>query len=166
MSLSVCLFRLGPDGAAELVEGEHSFLPFGPERWRHSVWGSAPVRALGLSLLPSLATGDIYAHGPDLDQLEVEQERAVGRNELAGSVGPEAQGGGDHQAAVAAARTGVGRVLRPRPDGRSGCVPIRTTSCVEASNASREATANRRLYRETAARAFCICLFPAPIKTA
>ncbi|WAS97965.1 hypothetical protein [Nannocystis punicea] len=44
----------------------------GPERWRVTVYGSDAARALGLTLLPTLATEDVYAEGEELDVLERE----------------------------------------------------------------------------------------------
>jgi hypothetical protein len=44
----------------------------GFESWRTDVWGSASAKRLGLRLLPSLAAGDIFASGADLEALALE----------------------------------------------------------------------------------------------
>ena len=46
----------------------------GFECWRTEVYGSAVAKALGLRLLPSLTSTDIYAEGEDLDRLRQEAE--------------------------------------------------------------------------------------------
>ncbi|MFY0532165.1 hypothetical protein [Nannocystis pusilla] len=50
----------------------------GPERWRSKVYGSDTARALGLTLLPTLISQDIYAEGDELDVLEREVEVLLG----------------------------------------------------------------------------------------
>lgn len=45
---------------------------FGPESWRHSVWGSEAVRELGCVLLPSLKKENIHATGEELKILQQE----------------------------------------------------------------------------------------------
>ncbi|PCC74890.1 hypothetical protein SAMN02745121_05931 [Nannocystis exedens] len=50
----------------------------GPERWRVKVYGSDTARALGLTLLPTLATHDIHAEKEDLDVLEREVQVLLG----------------------------------------------------------------------------------------
>lgn len=50
----------------------------GPESWRAKVYGSAAARALGLTLLPTLATHDIHAEDGDIDVLEREVEVLLG----------------------------------------------------------------------------------------
>lgn len=61
----------GDTGAFETPMPPYSELA-GFESWRWTVWGSAPVRRLGLTILPSLADGDVYASGVRLDELEAE----------------------------------------------------------------------------------------------
>src|SRR5262245_34772408 len=46
----------------------------GFESWRERVWGAEVVKGLGLTLIPSLALGDIYAERADLDLLASEIE--------------------------------------------------------------------------------------------
>ncbi|MCY1063602.1 hypothetical protein OV090_02450 [Nannocystis sp. RBIL2] len=50
----------------------------GPESWRVKVYGSAAAWALGLTLLPSLATYDIHAEDEDLEVLEREVQVLLG----------------------------------------------------------------------------------------
>jgi hypothetical protein len=67
MSLSVHARCRGSDDW-EKPSPPHSDLA-GFESWRRDVWGSAPVKRLGLRILPSLAGGDTFASGADLEAL-------------------------------------------------------------------------------------------------
>ena len=53
---------------------------FGPESWRHSVWGSKCLEDLGCEMLGSLRTQDIYADTQDLNKLE--EEIAIVANQI------------------------------------------------------------------------------------
>jgi hypothetical protein len=62
----------------------------GFEIWRKDVWGSDVIRDLGLTLIPTLAQYDIYADGPEVDQLEAELGTMVHRiKEIADKLGIE-----------------------------------------------------------------------------
>lgn len=52
-----------------LAESESWRTAAGPEVWRTTVYGSQEARSLGLTLLPSLAEGDIDVQGEELDRL-------------------------------------------------------------------------------------------------
>lgn len=75
MSLVTHAYMRGPDGPRtdlpEAPRPPRNDLA-GPERWRVKVYGAPVARALGLRLLPTLASQDIHAEGPDLDVLERE----------------------------------------------------------------------------------------------
>jgi hypothetical protein len=71
MSLIVYPYKRAPfTGAMEDLTKDS--LSAGFEKWRWQLWGSEAVRSFSCVLLPSLETGDIYAEGADLDQLEAE----------------------------------------------------------------------------------------------
>jgi len=77
VSLLVWAYRRDADGRMidldiAPVEPRNDLAGF--ESWRWKVYGSAPVRALGLRLIPSLATGDIYAEDDEVDVLAAEIE--------------------------------------------------------------------------------------------
>jgi hypothetical protein len=82
MTLMVYPFRRGSDGELIRLEvsREHNDLA-GFEVCRTTLWGSEAARALGLTLLPSLADTDVYAEEEDLNRLEI--ELATLRNALA-----------------------------------------------------------------------------------
>ena len=82
MTLSVCAYRIGPDGEwagsidAPLPEPRNEL--FGFEVCRHKLWGAPVVRELGCGLLASLADGDIFAADEAaLAQLEGEARRLL-----------------------------------------------------------------------------------------
>jgi hypothetical protein len=93
MTLSVSVYRKTASGDLEDVAlqpgpagGEPSL--FGFERCRTTLWGAPFTRELGLTLLPSLAEGDIYATGEDLPLLRHEAELLLRRRaELARATG-------------------------------------------------------------------------------
>lgn len=76
MSLLVSIYRRTPAGTLEEVAlqagpgGDPSL--FGFERCRTTLWGAPLARELGLTLLPTLAAGDIRATGEDLRRLREE----------------------------------------------------------------------------------------------
>lgn len=54
----------------EIVSVDSSADLAGFERCRRDLWGHEFVRGLGVTLLPRLAEGDIYAEGEDIGRLE------------------------------------------------------------------------------------------------
>jgi hypothetical protein len=73
MSLIVSPYKRLPDGSVEwLAMPDHSNQLAGFESTRQTFCGSDTAKALGLSLLPTLALSDIWAEGTDLDRLETE----------------------------------------------------------------------------------------------
>jgi hypothetical protein len=74
MSLSVDPYFREPDRrvAVQYEGGSQSHTLAGFESCRKDFYGSAAAVSLGLSLLPSLRTTDLYAEGEDLDRLEQE----------------------------------------------------------------------------------------------
>lgn len=73
MSLPVEPYVRDSGGIAVQREGgsqSHKLVGF--ESWRREVWGSDAALALGLSLLPTLRSSDLYAEGDDLARLESE----------------------------------------------------------------------------------------------
>ena len=70
MSLSVNAYTRRPDGGMEIVSVDSSEELAGFERCRRELWGHEFVRGLGLTLLPTLAEGDIYAEGEAVGRLE------------------------------------------------------------------------------------------------
>lgn len=73
MSLSVYACKIGPDGTREdLVPAKPLNDLAGVESARWSFYGSADVRNLGLTLLPTLAHSNLYVMGEELDMLERE----------------------------------------------------------------------------------------------
>jgi hypothetical protein len=79
MSLLVSVYREVAPGKLEDVGpqprpagGDPSL--FGFEVCRTTLWGAPFTRALGLTLLPGLAEGNIYATGEDLLRLQQEAE--------------------------------------------------------------------------------------------
>jgi hypothetical protein len=73
MSLLVSPYKRRSDGTIEWLDlsAPGSDLA-GVESSRQSFWGSPEARALGLTLLPQLAQGDIWVEGSDLTTLEHE----------------------------------------------------------------------------------------------
>lgn len=88
----------------------------GFESWRKSVWGSGAVRALGLHILPSLATTDVRVSGQELAALEGEVN--VLRAGLRGVVdalleqGVQVVSNGDPYATVLARLENIGEAVR------------------------------------------------------
>jgi hypothetical protein len=73
MSLIVCPYKRLADGSVEWLNvAEHGSELAGFESTRQTFWGSDTTKALGLLLLPMLASADIWAEGADLDLLETE----------------------------------------------------------------------------------------------
>ncbi len=80
MSLIVQAYRRGRDGEFTWLEVDFPFNTMaGPEAWRDAVWGSAEFQALGLELLPSLRSGDIYAEEADLQKLGAEVQQILAK---------------------------------------------------------------------------------------
>lgn len=73
MSLSVYARRRDADGnSVQLAPTPPRNDLAGFEAWRQEVWGSPAVKRLGLRILPSLADGDVFASGAELDALDAE----------------------------------------------------------------------------------------------
>jgi hypothetical protein len=70
MSLVVDAYVLGADGRMAFVPGPAGSDLAGHERTRDELWGSSCVAALGATRLPTLASTDIYALPPELDELD------------------------------------------------------------------------------------------------
>src|SRR6516165_12282738 len=70
MSLSVSTYIRRPDGGMEIVSVDSSDELAGFECCRRDLWGHEFVRGLGLTLLPTLAEGDIYAEGEAVGRLQ------------------------------------------------------------------------------------------------
>lgn len=69
MTLAVDVFLRDADGqwnVLDVPEGCNDSAGF--ENWRETVWGSAPVRALGATYLPVLASGDLYVEASDVPE--------------------------------------------------------------------------------------------------
>ena len=94
----------------------------GFESWRCSVWDAPAVRELGLTLLPSLAEGDVYAEGPDLEVLRRELDRLAAdlpRIAAAVAVDPDAMAfRRDNMRAAAARARGVAAGRGGHPEAR------------------------------------------------
>jgi hypothetical protein len=79
MTLIVSPYRRHADGSLEWlsVPSPHTDLA-GVEASRHTFWNASATEPLGLSLVRTLASADVYAEGPDLELLarEVEQLRS------------------------------------------------------------------------------------------
>lgn len=76
MSLIVQAYRRDPE-TGKMTELDTEPVPpcnemAGVDALRFRVYGSAAVKNLGLTLLPSLAKDEVYAEGDDLDRLEAE----------------------------------------------------------------------------------------------
>ncbi|MFC1410545.1 hypothetical protein ACEZDG_14855 [Streptacidiphilus sp. N1-1] len=62
-----------PGGGMEVLEvPEGSSDLAGFESWRHSVWGSDRVQALGAEFFPALATGDLYVEPGEVERFQRE----------------------------------------------------------------------------------------------
>ncbi len=91
MTLAVDVFLRDADGqwnVLDVPEGCNDSAGF--ENWRETVWGSAPVRALGATYLPVLASSDLYVEASDVP--EFLREIALLREHLeavAGDVGKQ-----------------------------------------------------------------------------
>lgn len=69
MTLAVDVFLRDADGRWKVLDvPEGCNDAAGSEDWRETVWGSAPVRALGATYLPVLASGDLYVEAPDVPE--------------------------------------------------------------------------------------------------
>ncbi|MEW1829503.1 hypothetical protein [Streptomyces sp. NPDC088196] len=69
MTLAVDVFLRDADGqwnVLDVPEGCNDSAGF--ENWRETVWGSAPVRALGCVYLPVLASSDLYVEAADVPE--------------------------------------------------------------------------------------------------
>ena len=78
MSLLVNAYTRGPDGRMTMIEpGDHSQELAGFESYRQHLYGSRAARALGLQLLPTLNSSDVYAEGEDVERLRAEAELAI-----------------------------------------------------------------------------------------
>ena len=83
MSLLVNVYVRDENGQMSFIEPEHPSQELvGFESYRQVLYGSHAAISLGLTLLPSLATGDVYAQGDDLAHLRSDAERALSNIEL------------------------------------------------------------------------------------
>jgi len=78
MSLSVSVYVRGASGEMNFVEPESDSAELaGFESYRTTLYGSQAAKSLGLTLLPSLATHDVFAEGTELERLRRESELAL-----------------------------------------------------------------------------------------
>lgn len=83
MSLIVNVYTRGDDGSMNFLDDRHvtkaaqTAQQAGFESCREKLWGSPAAISLGLSLLPMLAQGDLYAEGQDVEQLAQEIHRVL-----------------------------------------------------------------------------------------
>jgi len=70
MTLGVHAYVPEADGRMTFLDGPAGSDLAGFERTRYDLWGSSCVVGLGTTLLPTLASTDIYALPSDLDQLD------------------------------------------------------------------------------------------------
>lgn len=83
MSLLVNNFIRTPDGKMQVLDAvEHGQDLAGFESYRRTCYGGPVAHALGLSLLPALADGDIYAEGGDVERLRTEATLALSNIDL------------------------------------------------------------------------------------
>jgi hypothetical protein len=83
MTLLVNTFTRSPDGAMQLAEpAEQSQELAGFESYRRKVYGGAMARSLGLQILPTLASSDLYVEGNDVARLLAEAELALANVEV------------------------------------------------------------------------------------
>jgi hypothetical protein len=87
MSLVVCVYKMDwDDKIGECKMEDMGFRrPIGGENWRRFFYGSDKAKSLGLKLIPTLAQGDIYAGGEELELLE--QEIKIMKENLVSLVG-------------------------------------------------------------------------------
>lgn len=70
MSLDVSVYIFDETGQRQWVRQVEGWrTAAGPEVWRTTVYGSEEAHSLGLTLLPSLAEGDIDVQGEELNRL-------------------------------------------------------------------------------------------------
>jgi hypothetical protein len=73
VSLSVDVYFRMPDGGMEVLEvPEGSSDLAGFESWRHDVWGSHRVRALGAEFFPALVADDLYVEPSEVERFQHE----------------------------------------------------------------------------------------------
>jgi len=72
MSLLVNVFTRDAEGHWNVFDDEEGQEHAGFEACRTKLWGSPAAIALGLTLLPTLAHGDLYAEGTEMERLERE----------------------------------------------------------------------------------------------
>jgi hypothetical protein len=78
MTLVVNAYVRDSSGAIDFIEPDSPSEELaGFESYRQKLYGSQAAVSLGLRLLPSLATEDVYAEGPDLERLRGEAELAL-----------------------------------------------------------------------------------------
>lgn len=83
MTLVVNAYVRDSCGEMNFIEPEHSWEELaGFESYRRTLYGSQAALSLGLKLLPILANSNVYAEGPDLEQLRHECELALVNVEL------------------------------------------------------------------------------------
>jgi hypothetical protein len=70
MTLCVDAYVLDGDGHMNILEAPVGADLAGHERTRYDLWGSSCVVALGATLLPTLASTDVYASTSELDELD------------------------------------------------------------------------------------------------
>jgi hypothetical protein len=78
MTLVVSVYVRDSSGSMDIIEPDSPSEELaGFESYRQKLYGSQVAVSLGLKLLPSLATKDVYAEGPALEQLRDEAELAI-----------------------------------------------------------------------------------------
>lgn len=78
MTLSVSAYVRGPNGEMEFIEPSHPSEELaGFESYRQTLYASHAARSLGLSILPTLDGGNVYADGEDVGRLLAEAELAL-----------------------------------------------------------------------------------------
>lgn len=74
MTLLVNTFKRNQDGELIIDDTEHSLELAGFESFRTTFYGSHAAKELGLTILPSLATQDVWVSGSELSGLRREVE--------------------------------------------------------------------------------------------
>ena len=78
MSLLIFAYRIDETDHVQELPGQESTHQLGGfEVDRRNIYGSDVARSLGLTLLPTLLTDDLYATGDDLDKLEREVDHLM-----------------------------------------------------------------------------------------
>ncbi|HBN75376.1 MAG TPA: hypothetical protein DD473_06080 [Planctomycetaceae bacterium] len=78
MSLLVHTFTRGPDGAMNFVEPAEQWQELaGFEDYRWKVYSSLTAKSIGMHILPTLVSSDIYVEGKDVVLLLAETELAL-----------------------------------------------------------------------------------------